>query len=127
VSRLATGASETRPHIVPIVYAYDGELLYTAIDEKPKRVGAFSLQRVRDVQANLHVALVIDHYVEDWTQLAWVQVRGQAEIVPSGARHDAGIALLHEKYPQYQPMSLDEHPVIIIRLRRIIGWRATVK
>jgi PPOX class probable F420-dependent enzyme len=127
VARLATVTTETRPHIVPIVYAYDGELLYTPIDEKPKRVGAISLQRVRDVQANPYVALVIDHYTEDWTQLAWVQVRGQAEIVTSGARRAAGIALLHEKYPQYQTMPLDEHPVIIIRPRRILGWRATVK
>ncbi len=127
VARLATVASETRPHIVPIVYAYDGELLYTPIDEKPKRVGAFSLQRVRDVQANPHVALVIDHYAEDWTQLAWVQVRGKAEIVASGARRAAAIALLHEKYPQYQTMPLDERPVIIIKPRRILGWRATEK
>ena len=127
VARLATGATEAQLHIVPIVYAYDGEHLYTPIDEKPKRVGAFSLQRVRDVQANPHVALVIDHHAEDWTQLAWVQVRGKAEIVASGARCATAIALLYEKYPQYQMIPLDECPVIIIEPRKILGWRATVK
>ena len=71
VARLATVGAGVRPHIVPIVYACDGERFYTPIDEKLKRVGAFSLQRVRDVQANPHVALVIDHYAEDWAQLAW--------------------------------------------------------
>jgi PPOX class probable F420-dependent enzyme len=127
VARLATVGIEALPHIVPIVYAYDGERLYTPIDEKPKRVEAFSLQRVRDVQANPSVALVIDYYAEDWTQLAWVQVRGEAEIVASGARHAAAIALLREKYPQYQTMPLDERPVIVIRPRKILGWRATVR
>jgi PPOX class probable F420-dependent enzyme len=126
VARLATVAAEARPHIVPIVYAYDGVHLYTPIDEKPKRVGAFSLQRVRDVQANPHVAFVIDHYAEDWTQLAWVQVRGEATIVSSGARCAAATALLRKKYPQYQTMPLDKRPLIIIRPRRILGWRATV-
>ncbi len=127
VARLATVGTEALPHIVPIVYAYDREHLYTPIDEKLKRVGALSLQRVRDVEANPHVALVIDRYSEDWTQLAWVQVRGKAEIVASGSRHAAAIALLHEKYPQYQTMPLDERPVIIIEPRRIVGWRAIEK
>jgi PPOX class probable F420-dependent enzyme len=85
VARLATAAAEARPHIVPIVFVYDRERLCTPIDEKPKRVGTYSLQRVRDVQSNPHVALFIDHYAEDWTQMAWVQVRGKAEIVASGA------------------------------------------
>lgn len=127
VARLTTVATESRPHIVPIVYAYDGERLYTPIDEKPKRVGASSLQRIRDVQANPYVALVIDHYTEDWTRLAWVQVRGEAEIISSGARYTAAIALLHEKYPQYQKKPLDARPVIMVRPRRILGWRATIE
>ena len=127
VARLATVAAEARPHIVPIVYAYDGEHLYTPIDEKSKRVGAFSLQRVRDLQANSHVALVIDRYAEDWTQLAWVQIRGMAKIVATGSMHTVAVALLHEKYPQYQTMPLDQRPVIMIRPRRILGWRATLR
>ena len=125
VARLATVAAEARPHIIPIVYAYDGERLYTPIDAKPKRVEAFSLQRATDLQANPHVALVIDHYAEDWTQLAWVQVRGMAEIIISGALHATAVIMLHEKYLQYQTMPLDERPVIMITPRRILGWRAT--
>lgn len=127
VARLATVGTGARPHIVPFVHAYYAERLYTPIDEKLKRVGAFSLQRMRDVQANPHVALVIDHYAEDWAQLAWVQIRGKAKIVASGARRPAAIALLHEKYPQFQTMPLDERPVIIIEPRKILGWRATEK
>ena len=37
VARLATTDPDGRPHLVPIVFALDGDTLYTAVDRKPKR------------------------------------------------------------------------------------------
>ena len=69
VGRLATASADGRPHAVPVCYAFDGALLYTPIDEKPKRVGADRLLRVRNVRENPQVALVVDDYDEDWSNL----------------------------------------------------------
>ena len=63
-----------RPHVVPICFAIDGDMLYTAVDEKPKRTRA--LQRLRNIEANPRVEVLIDHCDEDWSQLWWVRLRG---------------------------------------------------
>jgi PPOX class probable F420-dependent enzyme len=101
VARLATVDAEGQPHVVPIVYAFDGARLFSPIDEKPKRAGAYHLRRVRNIQSNPRVAVIIDDYSEDWRQLAWVQIRGQAALAESGADYQAGLELLTRKYPQY--------------------------
>lgn len=124
IARLATVADTGQPHLVPIVYAFDGERLYTPIDAKPKRVAASQLRRVRNIRAHPHVAVLIDDYAEDWTQLAWVQMRGTAKLVEAGLERESGIALLDKKYPQYQTMPLGEKPVIVITPEHITSWRA---
>jgi len=124
VARLATVGANGQPHVVPIVYAYDGERLYTPIDEKPKKVGATQLRRVRDIQDNPAVAAVIDDYREEWEQLAWVQVRGTARILTEGEQYAAGLGLLMAKYSQYQDMPLSGRPLIAMAIEEVVGWRA---
>ncbi len=124
VARLATVDAQGQPHVVPIVYAFDGSLLYTPLDAKPKRVDVHQLQRVKNIRANPHVATVVDDYADDWTQLAWVQIRGTAQLVEEGEAHATGVRLLTAKYPQYQTMPLDDRPIIVITPERITSWRA---
>lgn len=124
VARLATVGAGGQPHVVPIVYAYDGEHLYTPIDEKPKKVGATRLRRVRDIWENPAVAAVIDDYHEDWQQLAWVQVRGTARLLTRGEHYSTGLELLTAKYVQYQEMPLDGRPLIVVAVAEVLGWRA---
>lgn len=121
VARLATVDAQGRPHIVPVVYAFDGDYLYTPVDGKPKRVDARQLRRVRNLQANAHVSLVIDDYSEDWQRLAWVQIHGLAEITAEGPRYAVGVAELQSKYPQYQalPIAL----VVVVTPARVTSWR----
>jgi PPOX class probable F420-dependent enzyme len=121
VARLATVDAQGRPHIVPVVYAFDGVHLYTPVDGKPKRVGARQLRRVRNLQANAHVSLVIDDYAEDWRRLAWVQIRGIAEIADEGPPYMLGVAELQKKYPQYEALSIAL--VIVVTPTRVTSWR----
>ena len=125
LAHLATVDRHHHPHVIPIVYAYDGEQLYTPLDAKPKRVGVYRLRRVQNIQANPRVAIIIDHYDEDWQKLAWVQLRGQARLVESGPDHQTGITLLEAKYPQYTTMPLKQRPLIAIHITHLNGWRAT--
>jgi PPOX class probable F420-dependent enzyme len=120
VARLATADAGGRPHVVPVCFVLDGSTLYITIDEKPKR--GVPLKRVRNIAENPNVALVVDRYDEDWTQLAWVMLRGPAEILETGAEHDQAQALLRDKYAQLAAMHIAALPVIALRVERATAW-----
>ena len=121
-ARLATADSDGVPHLVPICFAYDGEHFYSVLDRKPKRTSLMNLKRVRNMLSNPNVALVLDHYEEDWGKLWFVLVTGTAQIVQQGEEHQYAIAILRDKYPQYRSMDIDENPVIKITPARITSW-----
>jgi PPOX class probable F420-dependent enzyme len=122
VARLATADGSGQPHVIPIVFATDGQKLYTPVDDKPKRVAPHELKRVRNLRLNPQVAVVVDEYDEDWTRLAWVLVTGNGEVVEDGPAHSVGMRLLEEKYPQYQVMPLDDHLLIVVTPVRVTSW-----
>ena len=124
VARLATADAGGAPYAVPICYAFDGERIYTAIDLKPKRVGGRELKRVRNILENPKVAIVIDDYSEDWSELAYVMIRGTAEIIEDGDERDCAETLLREKYGQYAEMLEEGCAVIRIVPERTISWGA---
>ena len=124
VAHLATVSAAGQPSVVPVVYAFDGARFVTPLDGKPKRAPLAQLRRVRDILANPRVALVIDRYAEDWTQLAWLQVRGTAALVEEGPDYDRGMALLAARYPQYAAVPLDGRPLIAVAPVEARGWRA---
>ncbi len=121
VGRLATVDASGAPHVVPICYALlDDGCLYMAVDEKPKRTDR--LQRVRNIEGDARFALVIDHYDDDWSRLAWVMVRGRGATVPPGSRHDAAIEALRTRYEQYRAMDLAARPVLRLVPERVNSW-----
>ncbi|MBZ5597230.1 MAG: TIGR03668 family PPOX class F420-dependent oxidoreductase [Acidobacteriia bacterium] len=125
VARLATLDEKCRPHIVPVCFACDGPVFYTAVDRKPKRVAPQRLARLRNIRATPQVALLIDHYDEDWTQLWFILVRGKAKLLPKSAREERARAIrrLRRKYPQYAKRMLPEDaPIVRITPKRIISW-----
>lgn len=125
VARLATADGKARPSVIPICYVFDGERLYTPIDEKPKSVEAGRLKRARNIEENPRAALVIDDYSETWGQLAYVMITGAAEIItpgPDNREHARAVELLRAKYPQYHSMKLEERPIIKITPARIKRW-----
>jgi PPOX class probable F420-dependent enzyme len=124
VARLATADAVGQPHAIPIVFATDGQRLYTPLDDKPKRLAPRQLKRVRNVLENPRVAIVLDHYDEDWSRLAWLIVTGRGAIVEGGDVHATGVRLLHEKYAQYRAMPLDDRPLIVVTPERVTSWGA---
>ncbi|WP_222916747.1 pyridoxamine 5'-phosphate oxidase family protein [Natrinema sp. SYSU A 869] len=154
VAALATVDTEGRPHAVPICFALlepvdqserpestddavdatevqsggpddesDGIRLVSAIDEKPKSTA--DLQRVRNIRANPRVTLLVDRYREDWSRLAWVQVRGRARILePDASIHTDAVSALESKYEQYTNHDLDERLIVSIEIGRTVSWGA---
>ena len=123
--RLATASGDGAPHVVPVCYACDGASLYIALDAKPKRVAPERLRRIRNILENPRVALVVDHYSDDWSQLAYLLIQGSAVLVrPEAAEHSRAIELLRDRYAQYLVMPIEQQPVIAIRPTRVIAWPA---
>lgn len=122
IARLATSDASGRPHVVPICYVVVGNVLYSVIDRKPKRRSPPYLRRVQNIQANPRVAVVIDVYREDWSQLAYVLIEGQASLISAGEEHTGALAALSGKYPQYREMPLEDRPVIAVTIERITSW-----
>ena len=128
VARLATADASGAPYIVPICFAFDGARIYSAIDLKPKRVGGRALKRIRNIMENPQVAIVIDDYSEDWSELAYVMIRGSADIIIEEGEEceerERAEKLLREKYPQYEEMLQSGCAIIRIAPERVVSWGA---
>ena len=121
VARLATVDAEGRPHLVPICFVLDGGTLYTAVDSKPKRTEA--LKRLENVRVNPRVAVLVDHYEDDWSRLWWVRLDGRARVVEDARERTRALVLLEAKYEQYQ-VEAPPGPVLAVEIERTSGWAA---
>jgi PPOX class probable F420-dependent enzyme len=100
VARLATTDPDGRSHLVPIVFALEGDTLYSAVDRKPKR--SRRLRRIENARSRPDVTILVDHYEEDWGRLWWIRLRGRARVLDEGDELHHALALLEAKYPQYR-------------------------
>ena len=117
--RLATAGQDGQPHLVPITFAVDGDRIYTAVDHKPKTTP--NLRRLQNIAGNPRVALLADHYTDDWAGLWWVRVDGRASIVTDQAAMQPYLDLLAGRYEQYR-QTRPAGPVIVIEADRWTGW-----
>jgi PPOX class probable F420-dependent enzyme len=122
VARFATADVDRQPHVVPICYALVEKNVYFTVDEKPKKQPGSRLKRLQNLIVNPKIALIIDHYEEDWDRLGWVMIRGRADILEAGTEHDLAQARLRARYPQLVPMQIDLLPVIAIRIEHVSSW-----
>ena len=120
VASLAT-LSAAGPRLVPVTFAWHRGTAVWAVDRvKPKRPGP--LRRERDLAADPRVAMLVDHYDEDWTRLWWVELQGTAATL-EGEAAEAALDLLARRYPPYRaarPLG----PVVAVTPRRWAWWSA---
>jgi PPOX class probable F420-dependent enzyme len=120
IGHLATVRRDGRPHIVPIVFAIDGDVVRAVADPKPKR--GLDLLRHRNIAANPAVSLLVDAYEESWQDIWWVRVDGTARVVAEGPERDRTIALLCDKYVQYAEWTTPFGAATIIQIERLSSW-----
>ncbi len=119
VAVLGTIGQDAAPHLVPVAFAVHGDVIYSAVDDKPKRTRA--LRRLRNVRENPRVALLVEHYEEEWEALWWVRADGHARVLDAGdpVAHEAVMAL-RERYPQQSGAG----EVLAVDVERWTGWAA---
>jgi len=117
VARLALLDEQDLPRVLPVTFAVFEGAVWSAIDQKPKR--AAEPARVRRLRRRPEAALLVDRYDDDWSRLAWVELRGAVSVEPLGPALQA----LVEKYPRY---ASERPPGPLLRLspERCASWRA---
>jgi PPOX class probable F420-dependent enzyme len=121
-ARLATVSADGQPHLVPVTFVVDDDVIYTAVDAKPKSTR--DLRRLANIRANPSACLLADHYADDWRALWWARADGTAAILGEPAEMAAPVSLLASRYPQYAADPPDG-PVIAIRVTLWTGWSAS--
>ena len=117
VARLALLDEEDLPRLLPVSFAGWEGAVWSAIDHKPKRTAEPA--RVRRLRRRPRAALLVDRYEDEWSRLAWVELRGEVSVEPVGPALEA----LVEKYPQY----VDERPqgpLLRLAPERCVWWRS---
>jgi PPOX class probable F420-dependent enzyme len=120
VARLAYLDDGDRPRVLPVTYAMSGDLIWSAIDEKPKR--AAEPARVRYLRRRPQAALCVDAYHDDWSRLAWVQLIGRVAVidVPEAPEALDALAARYAPYRERTPPG----PLLRLSVERALSWRA---
>ena len=121
IARLATVGAGGRPHLVPIVFAIEGDAVYSAVDHKRKR--SQRLKRLDNIRRNPQVAVLVDRYDDDWSRLWWVRADGTARVIEHGEEFDGAARILVRKYEEYARRP-PAGPVIAIDIDAWSGWSA---
>jgi PPOX class probable F420-dependent enzyme len=122
VGRLGLLDDDGHPRVVPITFAVvDGDV-WSAVDQKPKRVPGAELARVRWLRARPRSTLTVDRYSDDWSRLAWVQLIGATNVVEVAGQEPA-LEALTARYPAYREQP-PRGPLLKLTPARCLCWRA---
>jgi PPOX class probable F420-dependent enzyme len=110
--RLATASKGGRPHVVPVIYALDGENIIIAVDYKTKKL--------KNLRENPKVALVVDEYHPN----RGLMVEGDCEILERGKEYLRLLQILFNRFVFYRrnPWGEGESPILRIRPTKVVMW-----
>jgi PPOX class probable F420-dependent enzyme len=117
---MTTVARDGSLHAVPVVFVRAGDEIVSPIDHKPKL--GIKLARVKNLERDDRITLLLDLWDEDWTQLVWLMVRGRAVIEPDPPSELT--RSLIARYPQYTDEDMGDAAIdALIRIRpTLLSW-----
>jgi PPOX class probable F420-dependent enzyme len=122
VGHLGLLDDDGHPRVLPITFAVVGGDVWSAVDQKPKRVPGAELARVRWLGARPASTLTVDRYSDDWSRLAWVQLIGVTNVVEVAGQEPA-LEALTARYPAYREQP-PRGPLLRLTPARCMCWRA---
>jgi PPOX class probable F420-dependent enzyme len=117
VARLGLLDERDLPRVLPVTFAVFEGAVWSAIDRKPKRPGEPA--RVRRLRRRPDAALLVDRYDDDWSRLAWLELRGPVTVHPLGPAVEA-LATRYDQYRDEPPQG----PLLRLEVRDAVWWRA---
>jgi PPOX class probable F420-dependent enzyme len=123
VARLATVDQKSHPYVVPIVFVFHENSFFIPLDEKTKTVNSRKLKRVKNIEKNPNVTLLIDKYQNDWKNLFFLMIHGKAKVIDgkNNKLMDKIHKLLILKYPQYKKIGIG-NSCITINPTKVTFW-----
>ncbi len=123
VARLATVDQKLHPYVVPIVFVFHENSFFIPLDEKSKTVNPKNLKRVKNIEKNPNVTLLIDKYQNDWKNLFFLMIHGKAKVIDgkNSKLMDKIHKLLISKYPQYKKIGIGNY-CIMINPTKVTFW-----
>jgi len=81
VARLRAADRDNQPYVIPVVFIFNGTYFFIPLDSKRKTVSAGNLRRVKNIEKNAKVSLLVDEYSETWNESWFIMIIGVAEIL----------------------------------------------
>jgi len=117
VCRVATVSPRRVPHVVPVCHVFvDGKLSF-ASDKNARKT--------RNLRSLPDVAVTVDLYSDDWSNLKGVMIQGTVAFIEKGQRFRHIRKALYSKYPQYPDQAgLAEADSVIMEVtpRNVFSW-----
>ena len=112
VCRLATASKDARPHVVPVIYAMDGDDVVIAVD--------YGTKKLKNLRENNKVALVVDVYRPNQGMM----IEGECEIFERGQEYLRLLKVLFDRFVYYRrnPWGEGESPILKIRPTKVVAW-----
>lgn len=117
VCRVATVGEAGTPHLVPVCHAVVGDRVYFASGADGRKV--------LNLEQNPRLAMTVDLYAEDWSQLKGVMVQGSAKLVRRGPAFTRARKRLYAKYPQYSreaAISASDSVIVEVTPTHVFSW-----
>jgi nitroimidazol reductase NimA-like FMN-containing flavoprotein (pyridoxamine 5'-phosphate oxidase superfamily) len=110
--RLATVSMDLMPHVIPAIYAMDGEKVIIAVD--------YGTKKLKNLKENPNVSLVVDDYAPNRA----VFIQGTCVILERGPEYLRLLALLFKKFEFYRkhPWGEGESPILSITPLKVVSW-----
>jgi PPOX class probable F420-dependent enzyme len=112
--RLATASRDARPHVVPVIYAVDGEDVIVAVD--------YGTRKLRNLMENPRAALVVDEYRPG--PHGGLFVEGDCEVLERGKEYLRLLQVLFDRFESYRknPWEEGESPILKLRPTKAVMW-----
>lgn len=112
VCRLATASKKAVPHVVPVVYALDGNKIVIATDYKTKKL--------QNLKENPIASLVVDDYEPNRA----IFVLGDCHLFERGKEYVRLLKILFDRFEFYRknPWGEGESPILVVTPSKVVSW-----